>query len=51
MAGEFDMQDGASGMPAWMKQTLTSLKDTFWTQERKVYEYPEGTEIKNGGYW
>jgi hypothetical protein len=25
MAGEFDMQDGASGMPAWMKETLTEL--------------------------
>jgi len=39
MAGEFDMQDGASGMPAWMKQTLTSLTDDFWTQERRLYEW------------
>ena len=31
MGGEFDMQDGASGQPVWMKETLTSLNNTFWT--------------------
>jgi hypothetical protein len=51
MAGEFDMQDGASSMPVWMKQTLTSLNDTFWTQERRIYNYAEGNDTKNGGYW
>jgi len=25
MAGEFDMQDGASGQSVWMKETLTEL--------------------------
>ena len=51
MAGEFDMQDGASGMQGWMKETLTSLNDTFWTQERRIYEYTDENKTKNGGYW
>jgi hypothetical protein len=51
MAGEFDMQDGASGMPYWMKQTLTSLSDAFWSQERRIYQYNEGSDVKTGGYW
>ena len=31
MAGEFDMQDGASGMPPWMQKTLVNLDSSFWT--------------------
>ena len=51
MAGEFDMKDGARGMQGWMKETLTSLNDTFWTQERRIYEYVNENKTKNGGYW
>lgn len=51
MAGEFDMKDGAAGQMHWMKQTLTSLNDDFWTQDRKIYEFDAQGHTQIGGYY
>lgn len=39
MAGEYDGRDGSAMQPMWMKKTVTSLEDSFWTQDRKVYYF------------
>ena len=51
MAGEFDGRDGNAMQPMWMKRTVTSLKEEFWQQDRKVYYFDAQNKTQVGGYY
>lgn len=44
LSGEYDMRDGAISQFLWMKETLTSLPDSFWEQDRRIYYFMNSTD-------
>ena len=51
MAGEFDGKDGNAMQPMWMKNSVTSLTEEFWQQDRQVYYFDAENKTQVGGYY